>query len=214
MVKRNNSNKHKITNITKVNADWIDVKNACRTTVNKEPTSNVPSEEFKRKLLISEHSPIRLITIRWRWETIKSWVATHFSRHWLGWDKFISTQRNDRVDNNIDRNKSPQDTIVSMDVNANAQSLINVSRVRLCYQASDETRLYMEDVKKAIKDAGQKELSDVLVPNCIYRGGCPEFTPCGYYGKFLKYCNDNNLQINTIQQRYDAYNKFFYEQQK
>lgn len=29
------------------------------------------------------------------------------------------------------------------------------------------------------------------------------------YFKFLTYCNENNLPLNTIQQRYDAYNKFF-----
>ena len=30
-----------------------------------------------------------------------------------------------------------------------------------------------------------------------------------FYAKFLMYCNDNNLPINTIQQKYNAYNKFF-----
>ena len=57
-----------------------------------------------------------------------------------------------------------------MVVEANAQALINVSRVRLCYQAANETREYMEDLKDSIyiKD---KNLSNVLVPNCVYRGG-------------------------------------------
>lgn len=197
------------TQVTNLHNDWIEIKNECRNTVNKEPTDNAPSKEFKKKLLISEHSPIRLLEVKWRWASIKSWVATHFARHWLGWDKWIGTQREDRT--GIDRNKSTQDTLVPMDIKANAQALINVSRYRLCYQASDETREHMEDLKAAIKDY-EPELSDVMVANCIYRCGCPEFQPCGVWGKFLKYCKDNNLPLNTIQQRYDAYNKMFYEE--
>ncbi|MBU5331706.1 FAD-dependent thymidylate synthase [Anaerocolumna aminovalerica] len=196
------------TKITHIHNDWVDIKNECRNTINKEATDNIPGIDFKKNLLLSEHSPIRLLDIKWRWEDIKSWVSVHFARHWLGWDKWISTQRSDRTGKN--RDKSPQDTLVNMDVKANAQALINVGRYRLCYQASKETREYMEDVKKSIKEI-EPELSDVLVPNCIYRYGCPEFKPCGYFGKFLKYCIDNNLKINTIQQRYDAYNKMFNE---
>ena len=44
-------------------ADWKRVKNHCRTTVGKEFTENEPTEEFKKKLLISEHTPIRLIEV-------------------------------------------------------------------------------------------------------------------------------------------------------
>lgn len=195
--------------ITKIHNDWVEIKNECRNTVNKKPTSNIPSEEFKTKLLMSEHSPIRLLEIKWRWDNIKSWIATHYARHWLGWDKWIGTQRTDRTGR--DRNKITQDACVPMHIKANAQALINVSRYRLCYQASDETREYMEDLKVSIKEV-EPELSNVLVPNCIYRHGCPEFTCCGFWGKFLKHCKNNKLPLNTIQQRYDAYNKMFYEE--
>ena len=198
------------TQITKFNNDWIDIKNECRNTVNKSATNNKPSDDFKKKLLISEHSPIRLLEVKWRWEGIKSWISVHFARHWLGWDKWISTQRSDRT--GVNRDESHQNTPVNMDVKANAQSLINVARYRLCNQASNETREYMEDLKISIKDK-EPELSDVLVPNCIYRYGCPEFNLCSFYGEFLKYCKDNNLLCNTIQERYDAYNKMFYERQ-
>lgn len=194
--------------ILNVNADWTAAKNECRNTVNKEATDNKPSSQFIHNLLISEHSPIRLITVRWRFENIKSWIATHFARHWLGWDKWISTQRTDRT--GIDRNKMPQDTPVNMDINANAQALINVARYRLCYQASPETRKYMESVKNAIAAEGQRELSDVMVPNCIYRGGCPEFKTCGYFQKFLDYAYSHDYQnLLDIHERYEAYNKFY-----
>ena len=183
--------------IINVNADWTAAKNECRNTVNKEPTENAPSKQFVHNLLISEHSPIGLITIRWSWPSIKSWVATHFARHWLGWDKWISTQRSDRT--GVNRDNSPQDTIVKMDVNANAQALINVARFRLCYQASPETRSSMEELKVAIHDiANQEDLSDVMVPNCVYRCGCPEFKTCGYWEKFEQWATSNGYNMMDI----------------
>ena len=198
-----------LTKITKVNADWIDVKNECRNTVNKEATEKEPTIDFKKKILISEHSPIRLIEIKWRWEGIKSWISVHFARHWLGWDKWISTQRNDRT--GVDRDKSPQDTPVNYDGKGNAQALINVARFRLCNSAHPETRTYMEDLKESIHEF-EPELSDVMQRNCIYRGGCPEFNPCPYWKNFCeKHKGENLLDIQT---RYDLANKDFYESRK
>ena len=195
-----------LTKITKVNADWVDVKNECRNTVNKEYSDTEPTTTFKKNLLISEHSPIRLIEIKWRWQGIKSWISVHFARHWLGWDKWISTQRDDRT--GIDRNKSSQDTPVNYDGKGNAQALINVSRYRLCFGCPHaETRRYMEDLKVSIKEY-EPELSDVLVPNCIYRAGCPEFKSCGYWELFCKKHKDENLL--DIKTRYDLFNKDFH----
>ena len=198
-----------LTKITKVNADWTDVKNECRNTVNKEATEKEPTIDFKKKILISEHSPIRLIEVKWRWEGIKSWISVHFARHWLGWDKWISTQRNDRT--GVDRDKSPQDTPVNYDGKGNAQALINVARFRLCNSAHPETRAYMEDLKESIHEF-EPELSDVMQRNCIYRGGCPEFNPCPYWKNFCeKHKGENLLDIQT---RYDLANKDFYESRK
>ena len=198
-----------LTKITKVNADWTDVKNECRNTVNKEATEKEPTIDFKKKILISEHSPIRLIEIKWRWEGIKSWISVHFARHWLGWDKWISAQRNDR--SGVDRDKSPQDTPVNYDGKGNAQALINVARFRLCNSAHPETRAYMEDLKESIHEF-EPELSDVMQRNCIYRGGCPEFNPCPYWKNFCeKHKGENLLDIQT---RYDLANKDFYESRK
>ena len=86
-----------LTNITRINADWIDVKNECRNTVNKGVSNKDATSDFKWKLLISEHSPIRLIDVKWRWEGIKSWISVHFARHWLGWDKWISEETIEQV---------------------------------------------------------------------------------------------------------------------
>ncbi len=198
------------TDIVKFNNDWVDIKNECRATVNKDSTPTEPKSDFKTKLLISEHSPIRLLEVKWSWKGIKSWISVHFARHWLGWDKWISTQRDDRT--GVDRNKSTQDMPVNMDVKANAQSLINVSRYRLCYGcAHKETREYMEDLKRQIK-LTEPELADVMVPNCIYRGGCPEFEECGYWEKFKSMCLKSELA--SIPERYNLYNTLFYNGSK
>ena len=193
------------TKIQKVDCDWLDAKNECRNTVNKEATDVEATPAFKKKLLISEHSPIRLLTLKWRWEGIYSWVSVHFARHWLGWDKWVSTQRSDRT--GVDRNKQPQDTEVNMDVRANAQALINVARFRLCYQASPETRGCMEDLKVEISKT-QPEIADVMVPNCVYRCGCPEFKCCGYWQKFVSTV-ENKDDLFDIDKRYELYNEYF-----
>ena len=69
--------------------------------------------------------------------------------------------------------------------------------------ASPETRQYAEDFKKALKEV-QPELADVLVPNCIYRCGCPEMNGCGWFEKVAK--KHANLKSTNIAERYDTYN--------
>ena len=67
-----------------------------------------------------------------------------------------------------------------MDMSANAQALINISRKRLCSCASADTREAWKQVKAAIAKV-DPVLADKMVPECIYRGFCPEFlSPCGY----------------------------------
>ena len=45
--------------IVKCDIDWREIKNLCRTTMGKNDTEVEPTDEFKEKLLLSEHSPIR-----------------------------------------------------------------------------------------------------------------------------------------------------------
>ena len=168
----------------KSNKAWIDIVNACRITVSKPTISddNEVSSAFKQKLLISEHSVIRLLTITWDWIGIKSWVATHWVRH--KWECFVSTKRTDRT--GVNRDELPQDTLVDFMGNANSQNLIDTMLKRLCYQSAAETRVYAEGLKANIREI-EPELAFVLVPNCIYRGGCPEMKNCGFYDKFIRW---------------------------
>ena len=190
------------TNINNIDANWKNVKNKCRTTVNKEYSDKEATEKFKKQLLISEHSPIRLLNVDWSWKDMKSYVSVHFSRH--KWECFVSTQRSDRT--GVNRDELPQGAFVNMDGYANAQNLIDTARKRLCFQASPETRQAMCDLKKEITKQ-EPEIGKVLVPNCIYRGGCPEFKSCGFIDKFLK--DNPNVNMFNIQERYDAYNEWF-----
>ena len=90
------------------------------------------------------------------------------------------------------------------------QNLIDSFRKRLCYCATKEARTLAEDFKKELSETHPIE-SNVLVPNCIYRAGCPEFAPCGFYTRFLTFCYENKIQIDDIQSRYDAYNEYLKE---
>lgn len=196
------------TTINEIIKDWKRVKNHCRTTVNKEFTDKEPDEYFKRRLLISEHSPIRLLEVDWSWKGIKYWVSTEWARH--KFEKFITSQRNDRQ-SSFDRNEARQDYHVNFDGYANAQNLIDAWRKRLCHCATKEARELAEDFKMELGKTCP-ELADVLVPNCIYRFGCPEFKPCGYFEKFLKWVAKKEFMFTDIRYRYIAYNEFVKEE--
>ena len=191
------------TKLLKIKGDWEEVVNDCRATVGKPPLGKEPSTAFKKSILISEHSTIRAIIIKWIWEGIPSWVATHFSRH--KWECYIQTQRTDRT--GVNRDKLPQDAPVNFTGEANTQHLIDTARKRLCMLASRKTRRYMENLKTTLKPV-EPEISDVLVPNCIYRGGCPEPNGCGWYDTIVAL--EPKLASTNIQERYDAYNNMFH----
>ena len=170
------------TEILKIKGDWKEVVNDCRATVGKSWLTKEPSKNFKRSILLAEHSPIRDIIIKWRWVNMPHWVTVHWVRH--KWEKFVRTQRSDRT--GIPREKLPQDEPQTFVGEANVQHLIDTYRKRLCFKASPETRRYAEDFKTTLR-AIQPEISDVLVPNCVYRCGCPEMDGCGYFLSFVNW---------------------------
>lgn len=190
--------------------DWRRVKNHCRTTDNKDFTEKDASETFKKKLLVSEHTPIRLLEFDWSWKGIYYWLSTEWSRH--KFEKFISTQRDDRLKDDTPRGKKPQDSLVNYDGYANMQNLIDAWRKRLCRMATPEARELAEDFKVALHETHPIE-SNVLCPNCIYRMGCPEFKTCGYLKAFIVWARETHPEadMSDIQRRYDLYNEFFYK---
>lgn len=193
------------TKILSIKGNWREVVDDCRTTVGKGELGKDPSEKFKRAILMAEHSPIRNIHVRWQWPHIKSWIATHWARH--KFEKFIQTQRTDRT--GIDRDALRQDAEVIFTGEANAQHLIDAWRKRLCMTAAAETRQYAIDFKKELYKL-EPEIADALVPNCIYRGGCPEMnTNCNHWKNFSSELTKE--QLCDLQTRYYVYNIQFHE---
>lgn len=158
---------------------WRDVADAARTTIGKEAGNGEPSSKWKRNILLAQHSPIRKLIFNWKWIDLPYWVSVHFVRHKFGIEHFVSTQRTDRTGE--DRTVKPQDAPVSHECFANAEAVIFISRRRLCGQASPETREAWCKVVAEIAKVNP-ELASCCVPECVYRGFCPEFKPCGFCG--------------------------------
>ena len=158
---------------------WPKVKRAARTTISKEGEGAYPTDSWKKTILLAEHSPIRKIKFSWKWHGLRYWVSVHFTRHFQGILHWVSTQRTDRT--GVDRGVKDQSSPVDHECEANAQVLINISRRRLCGQASPETREAWREVKAEVEKV-DPVLASVMVPECIYRGFCPEWGAncCGY----------------------------------
>lgn len=180
---------------------WKRALNAARRTVGKKSLDKEPSKSWEAKMLLAEHSPIRLVEYDITFEDIKQWVTVHLVRHWLGFIPFVHSQREDRRKLDVPRDELPQGALNDMDVSINAQSMINVSRKRLCQKASPETR---DAWQKVVDAVGQIDpvMAEKCVPNCVYRGFCPELESCGFVNspKFKemleKYRNTNYDESN------------------
>jgi hypothetical protein len=168
----------------KKRTDWALVVDDARLTVGKEGNAREPSSDFKRRILVAEHSPIRNLLFEVTWHDIPYWVANQLRTHHVGFHSgeddlvFIKTSRSDRTQQ--ERDNLPQNASVNMRAVINAHSLINVSRVRLCGLASLETRKAWELL---IDELGIIEpiLMQLCQPNCVYRGLCPEGPNCCGY---------------------------------
>lgn len=160
-------------------AGWKRALNAARRTVGKEAIDQEPTDNWKKRMLLAEHSPIRMVEYEWTWKNIPQWVTVHFVRHHIGCEKFVHTQRTDRTGSLVPRNKHLQGELNEMDMAANAQEIMAISRVRLCKCASKETREAWQAVLDALGKVDPVLVSK-CVPTCVYRGFCPEMRSCGY----------------------------------
>ena len=157
---------------------WRDVADRARTTVGKDAGDGDPSSEWKRRMLLCEHSPIRVISLTIRLRDLLSWVSVHFVRHKFGVEHFVSTQRTDRT--GVDRNELSQSELVRHEMQLNPQAMIAISRKRLCRRASPETQAAWRAVIMEVSKT-EPELAAACVPDCIYRGHCYEYKSCGYH---------------------------------
>lgn len=188
--------------ITNFNVDWMRIKSACMTTISKQ-AGKEPGVEWKKKLLICRHSPIRRGEVSWKWETISYAISTHFARHHEGCEKFIGTERTDRT--GIDREERSQMNYVPMEMDANLQALMNISEKRLCMCADPTTRKYWEAVIEALRQYDEL-IAWSNVPQCIRCGGCVEpFSECSFYDNLMKDISKEDQM--DVTQRYDIYNE-------
>jgi hypothetical protein len=169
--------------------DWMLCKQCTLNTVGKSST-RLPTDEWKHKLLLSEHSPIRTLNfcIKMR---IPYYVSVHFTRHFMGVTHFVQSQRNDRQDN-YDRVNAPQGEMVSHVMYINAQALMFIARRRLCTQADKYTKQVMNEICRKVIEVNP-EFDGCLEPMCSYRGGrCTEFNCCGLNKQFQGGESDEN----------------------
>ena len=163
--------------ITKVTS-WKDVLNAARFTQRKKPLDKEPSIEFKKKIIKAEHSPLRALMFNVDMYDIPYYTAMHFRTHKLVHLPVVSTSRPDIDGNQKPRSEQKKDEPVNMRLMLDAQEIIAISRVRLCGKAEKETRKVWGMVISELRKQ-EPELATACVPNCFYRGFCPEIKSCG-----------------------------------
>lgn len=128
------------------------------------------------RMYTAEHSPARTQMFTVEMQGIPTFVSVHLVRHKFGVEHYVKSNREDRGgDSNADRN-APVNHLMLI----NAQALINMSRKRLCSMASAETRQVMDMIRTEVIRCDQ-DLACAMVPECVYRGGCPEFKSCGWH---------------------------------
>lgn len=171
--------------------DWKDVLNAARQTVGKGHLHKEPSDNFKKSILLAEHSPIRELIYEVTLQDVPYFVVMHLVRHNIGINWFVKTSREDRT--GVKREERRQTDLVDCSFSANAQAFINISKLRLCSRADKDTRAVWQGVIDALREI-DPILASVCVPNCIYRGFCTE----GEKG-----CN--NCRTDAYEQRLKEY---------
>ena len=163
--------------ITRVTS-WTDVLNAARFTQRLPLKSGEPSVKWKKKIIKAEHSPLRCLMFNIDFYDIPYYVSVHLVRH-VHSQPFVSTSRPDIDRHQSSREEQRKTDPVNMRLFLNAQEIINISKVRLCNKAESETkriwRITINELEKI-----EPELANACVPNCIYRGHCPEIKSCGF----------------------------------
>lgn len=163
--------------------NWSEALNSARFTQRKKPISGEPSIKWKKKLIKSEHSPLRCVLFNIDMYDIPYRTSVHFVRH-LHAQPFSSTSRPDIDGKMPPRSEQKKDDPVNLRLFLNAEEIINISRKRLCNKAEKETRETWQTVIDELRKI-EPELANACVPNCYYRGFCPEFKSCGWAGSKL-----------------------------
>lgn len=142
---------------------------------------NVDSKCNMNKWYKSEHSPIRTQMFAIYGYDIPYSVIMQMRTHEKNGALFLVEPG--RPDTGTERAKNQvksgnyRDMPRNVFIMCNAQHLIDWSRKRLCNKTEDKTRFFFNTLKDRIKEC-DPQLAEYMVPNCKYRGMCPEFNSC------------------------------------
>lgn len=175
---------------------WNEVLNAARFTQRKPMVGSEPSDRFKWNIIKAEHSPLRALMFTIDFYDIPYYASVHLCRH-VHAQPFVSTSRPDIDGTMKPRGEQKKSDPVNMRLLLNAQEIINISRARLCQRAESTTRNLWQQAVRELQVI-EPMLACACVPNCIYRGLCPELKSCGYvYGAGFDACRATYLHLNN-----------------
>lgn len=158
---------------------WSRAYEEALVTVGKDSKGKEPSLLWRYKMLIAEHSPIKLVEYTIKFKSVRVWIFGHLVRHaWLL--PFIKSQRADRNGNKYNRDELPQGAPNDGDFVANAQTLINMSRRRLCRTSDPKTVATWQKVVDEMQKT-DPVMARAMVPNCVYSGFCRDVDNCCGY---------------------------------
>ena len=155
--------------------DWEYIKGAALFTQGLKRVNPV-TYNWKRQAVLAEHSPIRVSQFEIT-ATVPNFVMGHIVRHHQGVEKFVQSLREDIT--GIPNAEVNRTTETNIKLVLNIQALINISRKRMCNNASTDTRFFWDSVHLEMINL-DSAIANAMVPECIYRGFCPEFKKCGY----------------------------------
>lgn len=159
--------------ITK-HTDLAAARRALETTVNKGFSSSATLDDIYTWM----HSPVRTQIFEISLKDIPSFVSTHLCRHTKQHPQpFVTTNRVDRGGAEGAGRFTPVDMVIW----CNAEALLEMAKLRLCWKASAETRNVMFAIVTEMY-AVDHDLAYHMVPSCVAQGGyCREPKPCGKY---------------------------------
>lgn len=97
------------------------------------------------------------------------------------------------------RENSDRNTPVDLGLLINAQSLIDMSKMRVCIMAHADTRKIFADMREKVREI-DPALAAMMVRKCVYRGGiCGESRCCGF--------NNTEAFMKELQQYLDNYSE-------
>jgi len=155
--------------------DWDLVYKVALFTQGKRPLQQYPTEKWKQKTVVAQHSPLRQLEFLITVENVPNFVHNHLARH-VHLQPYIQTMREDITgiaNDDITRNTHNSGTYI-----INAQEFIHVSHDRLCTKASAETRAVWECVVEEMFKI-EPLLASMAVPHCVFCGYCKEYKSCG-----------------------------------